>query len=103
MKKKYTLPSLLIAAMGLFSNAQVFESANFNGLTPGNVNTNIDFSAPGQGGYFTFASNTTTGATTATTTTNAANSNFQIVAAGRNSITRTTDYCHLTEIKDNVR
>jgi hypothetical protein len=85
MKKKYLMPSMLIAAIGLFSTAQVYESSNFNGLTPGNVSTNFDNSASGQAGYFTFASNTSTGATTATTTTNAGNSNFQIVASGRDA------------------
>lgn len=84
MKKNYVLSTVLAGIMGLFSTAQVVESINYDGLTLGDVNTNFDNSAAGQGGYFTFATNTTASATTTTTTTNAGNANFQIVAAGRN-------------------
>lgn len=75
--KKLLLSIMAVAATSALS-AQVFHAEDFNALTIGDVNTNFDFTAPGQGGFFTFADNGAAG----TTTVNAGNSNFQIVASG---------------------
>lgn len=66
---------------GFLLNAQVLQSDNFNGLTIGDVGTDITGTTAGQGSWLTFAGN----GTAPTTTTNSANSNFQIIAAGNSS------------------
>lgn len=78
--KKILLSLTLIG--GLFvSNAQVLQNDNFNGLTIGDIGTDITGTTPGQGSWLTFAGN----GTAPTTTTNSANSNFQVVASGNGS------------------
>jgi len=63
------------------TNGQILVNENFNSLIIGNLNTNIDGSAAGQGGWFTTATN----GAAPTTTNNASVANFQIVANGNNS------------------
>jgi len=75
--KKLLLTIMAVAATSALS-AQVFHSEDFNALTIGDVGTVFDYTAQGQGGFLTFASNGAAGSTT----TNAGNSNFQIVAGG---------------------
>lgn len=75
MKKLLLTVSLFSLAIG---NAQVLRSDDFNGLTLGDIGTDISGVTPGQDGWLTFATN----GAAPTTGTNAANSNFQIVAAG---------------------
>lgn len=82
MKTYYFTLLSLILSMAL-CQSQVLEGNDFNALTVGNVNTNFDFSAAGQAGYFTFADNGDQ--TAGSTSTNAGNSNFQIVTNGQNS------------------
>ena len=78
MKKILSL-SLLFTTF--IMNSQVLLNENFNSLTIGNLNTNIDGSAAGQGGWFTTATN----GAAPTTTNNASVANFQIVSNGNNS------------------
>lgn len=78
--KKLLLTIMAVAATSTVS-AQVFHTEDFNALTLGDVNTNFDFTAAGQGGFFTFADNGVAGSTS----TNAGNSNFQITASGQMS------------------
>lgn len=67
---------------GLFvSNAQTLQSDDFNGLTIGNIGTDLTGATPGQGSWATFSNN----GTDPTTTTNSASSNFQIIAGGNNA------------------
>ena len=61
-----------------FVNAQVIQSEDFNGLTLGEVGTDITGATAGQGGFYTGSSN----GAAPTTTTNAGNSNFEIIADG---------------------
>ena len=62
-----------------FVNAQVIQSEDFNGLTLGEVGTDITGATAGQGGFYTGSSN----GAAPTTTTNAGNSNFEIIATER--------------------
>lgn len=78
MKKILTLLLFLITSL---INGQVLLSENFNSLSIGNFNTNIDGSAAGQGGWFTTATN----GAAPTTSNNASVVNFQIVANGNSS------------------
>lgn len=78
MKKQLLFAGLLFGSF--FSvNAQVLESSNFNGLTIGNVGTDLTGATAGQDGWYVESSN----GTAPTTATNAAASNFQIVASGQ--------------------
>ncbi|WP_396178519.1 T9SS type A sorting domain-containing protein [Flavobacterium sp.] len=77
--KRILLTLALTASTFAFS--QTLQSENFNGLTIGNIGTDITGATAGQGGFLTASSN----GTAPTTSTNAAASNFQIIAAGRNS------------------
>ena len=77
--KKILHLSLLFTTF--ISNGQILVNENFNALTIGNLNTTIDGSTVGQGGWFTIATN----GTAPTTTNNASLANFQIVANGNNS------------------
>lgn len=77
---KKTLLSLALIATS-FSFSQVLQSENFNGLTIGNVGTDITGATAGQGSWLTFSSN----GTAPTTSTNALNTNFQIVSNGNTS------------------
>ncbi len=78
--KKLLLTIMAVGATSALS-AQVFHSEDFNALTIGNVGTDVDFTAAGQGGFFTLANNGAAGSTS----TNAGNSTFQIVAGGQMS------------------
>ena len=78
MKKLLLSVALLATSIGF---AQTLESDNFNSLTIGNVGTDFTGATAGQGMLYTAASN----GTAPTTSTNSANTNFQIVAAGKNS------------------
>ena len=77
---KKTLLSLALIATS-FSFSQVLQTENFNGLTIGNVGTDITGATAGQGSWLTFSSN----GTAPTTSTNALNTNFQIVSNGNTS------------------
>ncbi|WP_295336289.1 T9SS type A sorting domain-containing protein [Flavobacterium sp.] len=78
--KKLLLSLTLLG--GLFvSNAQTIQSDDFNGLTIGNIGTDLTGTTAGQGSWLTFSNN----GTDPTTTTNSASSNFQIIAAGNNA------------------
>ena len=77
--KKILHLSLLFTTF--ISNGQILVNENFNALTIGNLNTTIDGSTVGQGGWFTIATN----GTAPTTTNNASLANFQIVANGNDS------------------
>ena len=76
--KKILQLSLLFTTF--ITNGQILVNENFNALTIGNLNTTIDGSTVGQGGWFTIATN----GTAPTTTNNASLANFQIVANGNN-------------------
>ncbi|WP_313807381.1 T9SS type A sorting domain-containing protein [Flavobacterium sp.] len=78
MKRKLLLISTFVSCI---ATAQVLQTENFNGLTVGNVGTDITGVTAGQGSWFTFSTN----GTAPTTSTNAGNANFQIVASGNNS------------------
>ncbi|HEX8576263.1 MAG TPA: T9SS type A sorting domain-containing protein [Flavobacterium sp.] len=76
--KKLLLSTGLFIGLVFTGNAQVLQSEDFNGLTVGNVGTNITNTTPvGQGNFYTFATNTGTSS-------NAANENFQVVTTGWN-------------------
>ena len=66
MKKKLLYLCAAISTLTL-ANAQDIINDNYNGLTIGNVGTDVAGTAAGQGGYYTFASG-------------GANTNFQVVA-----------------------
>lgn len=66
MTKKLLFLCTALSTIAL-TNAQVLVNDNYNTLTIGNVGTDVAGTAPGQGGYYTFA-------------TGGANTNFQIVA-----------------------
>lgn len=74
--KKLLLSVLLIS--GSLASAQVLQSESFDGLTLGDVGTDITGMTPGQDGWMTAASN----GADPTTSTNAANDNFVIVDNG---------------------
>lgn len=74
--KKLLLLALL--GTGSFASAQVLLEDNFNGLTEGDISTEIAGTVAGQGGYFLFSNN----GAAPTTSTNAATTNAQIVALG---------------------
>ena len=78
MKKTLLLLSLSLSSIGF---AQVLETENFNGLTIGNVGTDITGTTAGQASWYTFSSN----GAVPTTSNNATNANFQIVANGNAS------------------
>lgn len=67
---------LLLAFLncGIFANSQQLSTENFNGLTIGNVGTNINGTTLGQGGWITF--------TTATAVPVGVNSDYQIIDSG---------------------
>lgn len=69
MKKTLLSGAFLLGAF-FTANAQMLQSENFNGLTVGNIGTDITGVTAGQGGFFTLSS---AGGT------NAAATNFQIV------------------------
>ena len=73
---------LLFLSSSTFMSAQVLLEENFNGLTVGDVSTEIAGTVPGQGQYLFFSSN----GTAPTTSTNAAPSNAQIVTSGNGSL-----------------
>lgn len=77
--KKLLLLSFIVSSS--FVNAQLIQSESFDGLTLGDVGTDITGMTAGQDGWFTASSN----GATPTTATNAGNSNFQIVASGFNA------------------
>lgn len=70
----------LLFILPLIGFSQVLDSNNFDGLTIGNFGADITGVTAGQGGFSTFANN----GDAPTTTTNAADSNFQVIAAGNN-------------------
>jgi hypothetical protein len=74
--KKFLLLSLVLSSS--FASAQIIQSEDFNGLTIGDIGTDVTGAAAGQGGWFTVTSN----GATPTTGTNSGNSNFQVVASG---------------------
>jgi hypothetical protein len=78
MKKLLLSVALLATSLGF---SQALQSENFNGLTVGNLTTDITGATAGQGSWFTQSSN----GTAPTTSTNAAVTNFQVVASGHNS------------------
>lgn len=69
------------ALLSLFANGQTLIDQNFNTFVVGNLGTDINGTIPGQGGFFTIATN----GTDPTTSNNAAAENFQIVANGNNN------------------
>jgi Secretion system C-terminal sorting domain len=69
---------LLFLGSATFAEAQVLQTEDFNGLTLGEVGTDITGVTAGQDNWLTFSSN----GAAPTTATNAANSNFEIVATG---------------------
>lgn len=71
----------LAFASSTMAFAQTLQSENFNALTIGNVGTDFAGTAAGQGGFLTSSSN----GTAPTTSNNAANTNYQIIAAGNSS------------------
>lgn len=73
---KKTLLTLAAFSFVAFASAQGILTQNFNGLTIGNVGTDVNGITPGQGGYYTL----TTNGVAPTTSTNAGNDNFQIIA-----------------------
>ena len=73
---KKTLLTLAAFSFVAFASAQSVITQNFNGLTIGNVGTDITGMTAGQGGFFTQTSN----GAAPTTGTNAGNDNFQIIA-----------------------
>lgn len=73
---KKTLLTLAAFSFVAFASAQSIITQNFDGLTIGNVGTDITGQTAGQGGFFTLSNN----GVAPTTSTNAANENFQIVA-----------------------
>ncbi|WP_318641178.1 T9SS type A sorting domain-containing protein [Flavobacterium ardleyense] len=73
---KKTLLTLAAFSLVTLASAQAPISLDFNGLTIGNVGTDITGATPGQGGIFTLTNN----GAPPTTSTNAGNDNFQIVA-----------------------
>ena len=75
--KKLLLSVGLIIGLIFTGNAQVLQSEDFDGLSIGNIGTDITNTNLGQGNFFTFASNSGT-------TNNAGNSNFQVVNTGWN-------------------
>jgi hypothetical protein len=78
MKKTLLFLCLCLSYSGI---AQVLQSENFNGLTIGNVGTDINGVTAGQAGWLTFSTNNGPTGTT-TNSTNSANSNFKIVSNG---------------------
>ncbi|RZJ31665.1 MAG: T9SS type A sorting domain-containing protein [Flavobacterium sp.] len=74
--KKLLLSLLLVS--GAAASAQVLQTENFNGLTLGDVGTDITGTTPGQDGWLTFSTN----GAAPTTSTDAGNANFQVVANG---------------------
>ncbi|WP_432670694.1 T9SS type A sorting domain-containing protein [Flavobacterium sp. SM2513] len=78
MKKILLSVALLATSLGF---SQALQSENFNGLTVGNLSTDITGATAGQGSWFTLYSN----GTAPTTSTNAAVTNSQVVATGHNS------------------
>ena len=74
---KKLLLSLLIASTS-FVGAQVLQSDDFNGLTLGDVGTDLTGATVGQGDYFTVSSN----GAVPTTGTNSGTTNFQVVTTG---------------------
>lgn len=77
--KKTLLLLIAISSNCVFS--QTLESDNFNGLTIGNIGTDITGTTPGVSNWLTFSSN----GTAPTTSTNANNTNYQVVANGNSS------------------
>ncbi len=73
---KKTLLTLAAFSFVAFASAQGIITQNFNGLTIGNVGTDITGVTAGQGGYYTLTNN----GVAPTTGTNAGNENFQIIA-----------------------
>lgn len=67
---KKTLLLITFFSGCFFMNAQTLESADYNGLTVGNIGTDLTGATPGQGGYYTFS---------VTPVTTATNADFQIV------------------------
>lgn len=76
--KKLLLSVALLASS--FAFAQTLQSENFNGLTIGNISTDITGVTAGQGSFLTASSN----GTAPTTSTNAGVTNYQVVASGNN-------------------
>jgi hypothetical protein len=77
--KRILLTLALTASTFAFS--QTLQSENFNGLTIGNIGTDITGATAGQGSWLTFSTN----GTAPTTSTNQAANNFQVVATGNGS------------------
>ena len=75
---KKTLLTLAAFSFITFASAQATISQNFDGLTIGNIGTDLTGAVAGQGGLFTRSNN----GATPTTGTNAGNNNFQVVAGG---------------------
>ncbi|HEX9980899.1 MAG TPA: T9SS type A sorting domain-containing protein [Flavobacterium sp.] len=73
-----TLLLLISVTFAQISSGQTFFSDNFSTYTVGNIGTDLTGVTPGQGMFYTSATN----GATPTTTTNTDNSNFQIVPAG---------------------
>ncbi len=73
---KKTLLTLAAFSFVAFASAQGIITQNFNGLTVGNIGTDMTGVTAGQGGFFTQTSN----GAAPTTGTNAGNDNFQIIA-----------------------
>lgn len=77
---KKLLLSLLITSTS-FVGAQVLQSEDFNGLTLGDVGTDLTGVTAGQGDFFTLSSN----GAVPTTGTNSGTTNFQVVTTGNES------------------
>lgn len=68
---------LLLLSSSAYVGAQTLQSDDFNGLTLGDVGTDVTGATAGQGGFFTATSNGVS-----TTGTNAGTTNFQVVTTG---------------------
>ena len=68
---------LLMSILGVVASAQSLSTESFNGLTAGNISTNITGASAGQGGWYLFSTN----GTAPTTSTNASVTSAQIVSS----------------------